>query len=124
MRPRAELPVRVGQANPIEHLDDLPVRGAALRDAVTHKDLAQLPADAQVRVERLHRVLENHADAARPDRVELPAGRANQLVSAKPDAAADRGVRWQQAEDCERGLRLAGAGLADQPDRLAAPQFE
>ena len=84
----------------------------------------ELLTDAQVGVERGHRILENHADAPAADGAQL-AGRAAEEVNAVEHRRAGfdpRGRRRQQAEQREAGDGLARAGFADETERLAALQ--
>ena len=83
---------------------------------------AELLLDGMQRVERGHRLLEDHGDAVAAYRAHRRSGGMEQFLAVEPDAAA--GVRsggvGQQLQDAERGDRLAGAGFADQGDGLAA----
>ena len=83
---------------------------------------AELLLDRVKRVERGHRLLENHGDAVAAYRAHRRSGGMEQFLAVQPDTAA--GVRGggvgQQLQDAERGDRLAGAGFADQSDGLAA----
>ncbi len=82
--------------------------------------LDDLVADAQQRIERGQRVLEDRADLAPADRAHA---RRRQIVDALPGepdlAAGDAAGRLEQADHGRSGQRLAGAGLADDAQNLA-----
>ena len=87
-------------------------------------DAPDLVADAEVRVQRLHRVLKNHCDTAATHGIEVGLRRAKQLFSVEQNAAPGLCITRQQAQNRKRRLRFSGNGLADQPDRLARPDGE
>ncbi|KAF5292397.1 hypothetical protein FQR65_LT20296 [Abscondita terminalis] len=98
-------------------------RLAAAGPAVGEDGLDHLRADAQHRVQRRHRVLEDHGDAAPPDAAQRGLRQAHQFLPVQQDAAAgDAPRRVDQAHDGVAGLRLARAGLAHQAEDLAALQ--
>jgi len=72
------------------------------------------------RVEARHRVLEDHRDLATADLAE-PARARGQQVLALPERLPRRHRRAARVEAHDREARdaLAGAGLADDPERLA-----
>ena len=120
VRVRTELAFRVRQTNPFEHRHHA---GVGLRPggkAVPQQNLPQLRADTQIGVQRLHRVLEDHADAARPDPVELAIADAENLPAVEFDAARDTGAFRQQAENRQGRLGLARSGFAHESHRLTA----
>ena len=84
--------------------------------------LADLLLHAVQRVQRGHRLLEDHRDAVAADLAQRLFGRAEQILAVEADAAArvPRGRVRQQLEHRERRHRLARAALADQRERLAA----
>ena len=87
--------------------------------------LDHLRVDAQHRVERHHRVLEDHRDALAPQRPQAVGPAPTRSSPLEQDAATDDPARRvDQAEDREAGDRLAGAGFADQPQHLAAANVE
>ena len=87
--------------------------------AIVGADLPQLPACPQVRVQGLHRILENDADAAGAKPVELGLGAAEKRLSIELDAAADLRAPRQEAQDGHGRLCLTGARLADKANRFA-----
>ena len=87
--------------------------------------LDHLRVDAQDRIERHHRVLEDHRDAVAAQRAHLAFGQLREVLALIQDRAADDAARRiDQADDGEAGDRLAGAGFADQAQHLAAARRE
>jgi hypothetical protein len=104
----------------LEQLDRLLV-GLLLGDVVVAPDrLGDLRPDRQGRVQRRHRILEDHRDLAAADVLELALGELGQVAPLVLDGAGDdlrRRLR-DQAHDRERRHRLAAARLAHDPERL------
>ena len=99
---------------------DRPRLGAA-GGAVDADGLGHLVADGLQRVQRGHRLLEDHADVAAADR----AHRAPRRAAAGRAVERRRGRRpgapcGRRPHDRERGHRLARAALADEAEDLAA----
>ena len=104
--------------------------GAVLALVQAHR-LRDLLAHREHRVERGHRLLEDHRDLGAADRAhrravrlhEIEAGAvgAGELDPAPGDAAA---AVLDQAHDRQRGHRFAGARLADDGDGLAGTDRE
>jgi hypothetical protein len=115
---------RLGQADQAQHLDG-PLPGGGLADPPVQADaLGHLPADGVHRVERGHRVLEDHGRPGPADALPLRRGAAQHLGPVQPDRPADlRGPR-QEAQDRQGQHGLPGPGLPDDPDRLARLQGE
>ena len=87
--------------------------------------LADLPADRQHRVQRGHRVLEDHRDLAAADRAQLLVRQREQVAAAEHRRALrDAAVARQDPEQRERGDALAAARLADDAERLAGRDVE
>ena len=112
---------RAGDADQAEHLHD-PLPGLRLgHAAVQPQRLGDLRADGGDRIERGHRVLEDHADV---DAADAPQGRLVQRHQVDPVEedlpADDLPARRQQPLDGHRGHRLAAAGLADDAQRLTS----
>ena len=106
----------------VEQLDGALARGLAGQPAMQQQDLADLLLDRVQRIERGHRLLEDdgdvvaaHADASRVS------GRRSRSLALEADRAGrmPRGRIGQELHHRERGHRFAGAGLADQRQRLA-----
>ena len=89
--------------------------------AVPEIDFLHLVADRVDRIERGHRVLEDHRDAVAAERGELLPSRREQVAALElePFGPHPRAAR-QQAHEGERGHGLAAAGFADDAQRLAA----
>ena len=85
--------------------------------------LDHLRVDPQHRVERGHRVLEDHRDAVAPQFAPLDRRQLREFAALEQHLAAlDFSRRIDQAHDRETRDRLARARLAHQPQHLAAPQ--
>ena len=80
-----------------------------------------LVAEPHDRIERGHRLLEDHRDAVAADAAHLGARLHEQVVAFEQHAARRRGelAGRQQAHDGVRGDGLARAGLADHANDLA-----
>ena len=107
-------------------------RGAAARagSSARHRrvgldGLDHLRVDAQHRVQRGHRVLEDHGDAAPAQGTPLLRAAAAQVLAVQQDAPAHLAPR-RVYQPHERQARdgLARARFAHQPQHLAAPQLE
>ena len=84
-----------------------------------------LLADLHHRVERRHRILEDHRHFGAPDGLALAQRHGDQLLALEEDRARPDGVApGQQAHDRARQDGLAGAGLADDAERPAPIQRE
>ena len=77
-------------------------------------------ADRLARIQRRVGILEDHLDLA-PQRGQLATLQVGHLAPVDLDAAVRRG---QQARNQPRRRRLPAAGLADDPERLAAADVE
>ena len=87
--------------------------------------LGDLVADAVHRVEARERILEDHRDVLAADLLQLVGGSAS---SSRPlnriSPVITRALAVEQAHDREVRDALAGAGLADDPERLATLERE
>src|SRR6185436_18459074 len=87
--------------------------------------LADLIADGEHRVQRRHRLLEDHRDPVAADRAHLGLGQGEQVPAAVADLArGDAARRRDQPHDRERGHALAAAGFADDPEGAAPRDLE
>jgi hypothetical protein len=87
--------------------------------------LGDLAPDAVHRVQRGHRVLEDHRDLLAADLAQIVLARADELGPAQLRRAGELGVgRLRQAEQRHRRHRLARAGLAHDGEHLALAQVE
>ena len=84
-----------------------------------HQRLGDLRADAAQRIERRHRLLEDHGDAIAAQLPHRLFGEADQLPPLEADRTGDPRAFGRQRHQRERGHRLAGAGFADHPEALA-----
>jgi len=101
----------------------LPRLGRA-QPAVPADRLHELAADGVERVQRGHRLLEDHADPAAADPVELGLAQRQQVAAAIVHRAAGLAVGSQQPHRRHHGLALARAGLAHHRHRLAGVDVE
>src|SRR5262245_52516900 len=89
------------------------------------RGLGDLPEDREKRVQRSHRILEDHGDPPPAHAAQLAPALARQLFALEAHAAAhDACGPRQEADDRETGRRLAAARLADEPERLAFTERE
>src|SRR5262249_8027440 len=77
------------------------------------------------RVERAAGLLVHHGHRPRPQQAQVIAAQRRDILTGHADRpGADPSVAGQVARDRERHRGLAGAGLADQPERLTPPDLE
>ena len=88
--------------------------------------LAHLLLDGVQRVERGHRLLEDHGDAVAADRLQLRLGDLQEVAAFKPDLARGVGSRriGKQLQDRQRGHGLARSQFAYECHRLALADAE
>jgi hypothetical protein len=92
---------------------------------VTQNRLDDLVADSEARIERGHRLLEDHRQPVAPQVAQGLIGDLQQIHAVEADRACYlRGVLRQQAHDRERRHALAAAGLPDQAERRAIGDAE
>jgi hypothetical protein len=84
-----------------------------------------LVADRHHRIQREHRLLEDHRHAAAPHVAHLGFGKLRQLDAVQRHRPADdlRSVR-QEPHDRKRGERFAAPGFAQQRESLPWPDLE
>ena len=80
--------------------------------------LGQLPSDREHRMQRGHRVLEDHPDVAPRDRAQVACAQPEQILSAEDRAPLDDRAGRQQAEQREHRHRLAAATLTGDAEDL------
>ena len=126
MRVLVEPAFRVGNADKGQQFD-----GARLRLLVVHAEmdlqrLLDLQPDGQDRVERGHRLLEDHRYVAAADFPHRFVVEIEQVAAVEHDAALRNfsGQARQQPHDRQRGDGLARARLADDGDHFAAVDRE
>jgi hypothetical protein len=88
--------------------------------------LGQLLGDREDRVQRRHRLLEDHRDAPAPDAAQLGRRRGQQILALEQDASIrdPAGRIGNQAQHRQGGDALAAAGLADDAQHLAGHHVE
>ena len=125
VRVAVELARRVGHLHALEQLQRLGARRRALQPTVPAQHLTDLLADAHHRVQRAHRLLEDHRHLAAAQRAPLRLGQGEQVALAPPGLPAPhRHRRRQQAHQRQRQHALARARLADHAQHLARREVE
>src|SRR5262245_15457865 len=105
----------LGQAHVAEHLDHALAALRGPQGGVDLDDLVGLPADGHQRVERHHRLLEDHGNAPAADGTDPARRQRQQILAFIDDAAAGHAHvgLGQQAQDGFGHHRLARTGLTD-----------
>ena len=117
--------LRAGDPHALQQRDRA-LAGAFLREPPMRRHrLDELAQDAQHRVERGHRVLEDHRDLGAAHLAHGALRQLREIAPAEADAAADdaRGL-FEQAHHGFRRHALARTGFAHDPERLAAREPE
>ena len=81
--------------------------------------LGQLPSDREHRMQRGHRVLEDHPDVAPRDRAQVASTQPEEILSAEDRTPLDDRAGRQQTEQREHRHRLAAATLTGDTEDLA-----
>jgi hypothetical protein len=122
---------RLGDAHQLEHAQRFGPRLRRALALVLADRLGDLVARGEHRVQRGHRLLEDHRDIGAADAAHHPVGRAGQVeqvAAAAPERHAAvhdaPAAVLHQAHQRERGDRLARARLADDRQRLRAVHVE
>ena len=111
----------------VEELDRAGAGSGAAHAAVDDEGLGDLPLDGVERIERAHRLLEDHRDGIAADGAQGRRRRRSAGLSPLNSDAALRvrgGRVGQEAEDREGGDGLARAAFADQRHGLAGSDGE
>ena len=110
----------------VEELQHARPRRRAAHAAVHLEDLADLPLDRVQRIERGHRLLEDHGDAVAAHLAERLLVGVEKLPPSNmtEPPGCMRGRVGQELQDRERRHRFARAGFADQRDRLLRADVE
>ena len=121
MRILLEPALAVGDADEPQQLERPRARLALAHLQVDEQRLHDLLADRQDRIERGHRLLEDHRDVAAAHLAHVVVGEIEQVAALEQDAARGdaAGVLGQKPHDGERGHRLAAAGFADDRHHFA-----
>jgi hypothetical protein len=114
----------VRDADHVEQLDGALVGGVLGDVEVRTQGLAQLPADRVDRVQRRHRLLEDHRDLVAADLLHVLLFEVRQVALAQAELAGDPAGLGQQAQHRHRRDGLAGPGLPDHGDDLAGLHVE
>ena len=117
---------RGGDADEFEHLGGR-VPGVLFREILVQvENLRHLTSDAMHRVERGHRLLENHADLAAADFANLRVAGVDEVAAFEIHMAAEDLARRlrEQADDRHGGDAFPATGLADDADGLAGGHRE
>ncbi len=131
MRIASQNGLSLRNAYQLQHSSGLFERLIAAQPLMQPDGLGNLLPDRENRVERGHRLLEDHRDIRPAHALHL---RVTQLVdindltvtaAQEHFLAADLSARlFQQAHQRQRGDRFTGTGLANNRQRLAAPERE
>ena len=126
MRVVADANLRRGNTHAPQHLHHLLAQRRALHPPVNLERLAHLVVYVKDGIERRHRVLQHHRNAVAANLFHLFLVQRQHIVVVEqhfaPDDVARR--RGNQPHYGQRGNRLAGAGLAHDAQRFAAPQLK
>jgi hypothetical protein len=117
---------RFADAHFLKKLDDALARCALAHAAMDAQDLADLPLDRVQRIERGHRLLEDHGDLVAADGAQRLLVLGHQVLAAEQDLPGrmrGRGV-GQQLEHRQCRDRLARAGFSHQRHGLAGGDVE
>src|SRR5437667_1885704 len=117
----------VGDPDEPEHLDGAGPRGPARQVLVHDSRLGDLIAHREHRIERRHRLLEDHRDLVAADGAQVTGLEGEQVAPFELDEAAGADVTGglgDQAENGERRDRLAAPRLAHDAERLTRLHLE
>ena len=122
---RLERAFRIRQPDPAEHVEDESAAAGRVELAVERQAFFELAADRHRRVQRGHRLLEDHADLGAAHRPQALWRHGGDLFTVEADRARESGHGgWHETHHGACGKRLAGAGFADDADDLAARDGE
>src|SRR5882672_10077658 len=125
MRILAHAPLGRRDPDGAEQALDALAKRATPQLLVEERGLRHLAKDREERVQRGHRILEDHGDPAAADPSELALALARQVLALEDDASAhDPGGARQEPDDREAGGRLPAARFADEPQGLARAEAE
>ena len=123
---RIILDARLGRRNAdqVQQLDRPRLPRRAVEIGVFLEILADLRPDGEDRIERAHRLLEDHRDLPAPHAAHLRLGHPQHIAAAPQHLAADPRRRFHQAQDGAQGQALARAGFAGKAHHLARTDVE
>ena len=114
-----------GDADIAQQLDGALARRDAGRAAMPNQHFDNLLADRIGRIERGHRLLEDHGEAIAAQIAQLAIGQRQQIDAVEANGAGNlRRILRQQAHNGERGDALAATGFADDAERCATCEIE
>src|SRR5205814_4445357 len=89
-------------------------------------DFGDLVSDGENRIERRHRLLEDHRDAVATDAAHRVVGKGDEILSLELDAASrfDPSRRLDQSQNGKRGHRFATTRFPDNADCLSRADIE
>ena len=113
---------RLRHANQPQHLDCASVRLFARKAAVQDQCFGDLMANGQHRIQRRHRLLEDHGNGVAANLAHLGFRQLEQVAALEDHPSVDRSPRRRrdQAQNRQRRNALAAAGLADDGERFAS----
>jgi hypothetical protein len=119
-------PLGIADPHLVQELDDAPVERAAAEPTVERQRLRDLIAHGQRRVERGHRVLQDHRDARPAQFAHLRAALREQILALEQDLPPDDAPARlrHQPQDRQTRHRLPRPRLPDDPERLPATHGE
>ncbi len=120
MRIGAEPRLGVWNADLGEEFDHALARRVLPAHAMKFEDFRDLLRDRVQRIERGHGLLKDHGDACAANGAQLALADVEHVLPGEKRLAGGERARRQQPHDRERADRLAGAGFADERQRLAA----
>jgi hypothetical protein len=111
---------------PESSCDTAHARFGARQTFVRLQHLGELALDREVRIERGHRVLEDHRDAMTSNLLRLTLRHGQQVAATEHRLAARKERRWslQEAHQRQARDRLARTAFADDTEHLAVTQLE
>ena len=111
-----------GNVDEAQHLDGARRRGGTVEALMKHQRFADLARDTEHRIERGHRLLEDHGDLVAADAPHLGLARLEKIAPGEADGAADdaAGRRRHEPQDRERSDALAATALAHHRQGLAS----
>ena len=119
MRIGAQPRLRIRDADFTQKLNDSVPNRVFAAHAVQFENLRNLPLDHVQRIERGHRLLEHHCDARATNGAQTIVVDREHILAVEQRLAGRDRARGKQAYDRQSADRLAGAGFADERQRLA-----
>jgi len=122
MRILRHAPLRFRDLDQSQHLDRASHGVFAREAAMQHQHFSDLSADGQHRIERSHRLLEDHGNGIATHLPHLRFRQLEQIAPLEHNAPLDGSSGWgcDQAQNRKRGDAFAATGLADDGQRLPA----